>query len=239
MKIQIYGDSNIGCVRKNNEDSLLFDEALRLSIVCDGIGGREGGEVASQLAAEKMKDEITDWRVKHEDPISFLTAATQRINQLILQRGIQTPNLEGMGTTMECSLFHDKTLYLAHIGDSRTYLFFNNQLWQLTIDHNVKTLMAYGDIPTEMGKLVGGDALVKALGVGPEAEPDIYTVKLQHKQLFMSASDGLFDMVSDEEIAKIIEKNWADTDCIIKELIELACRNGGVDNISLVITRVI
>ncbi len=239
MKIEIRGASNIGRVRKNNEDSILFDESLGLGIVCDGIGGREGGEVASQLAVEKMKEQIQKWNASQSNPAHCLVSAIEAINEQIIARGTQNSQLEGMGTTMECALFHNETLYLAHIGDSRTYLFYDGQIWPLTIDHNVRTLVQYGDIPVEMEKFAGGDALVKALGVSADVDPDIYTLKVKRKQIFISASDGLFDMVSDQEIAEIVSKHFNSTETILRELVDLALHNGGIDNISVVLMRVL
>lgn len=237
MQIEMAGVSDLGRVRKNNEDFLLFDETLSLGIVCDGIGGREGGEVASKLAAETMKDALRE--APDNGLVSFLKAAGQKTNKAIIAVGEQNPTLYGMGTTMECLLFRDKELYLTHIGDSRTYLFHEGNFWQLTIDHNVRTLAFYGDIPEEMGKLAGGDALVRALGIDKKAEVDVYTIKLVPGQVFLTASDGLFDMIPDTDLAEMIAKGKHDKQALLQTLLAEANKRGGNDNITALISQVI
>lgn len=237
MKVAMHGKSHIGLVRKNNEDAIFFDESLGISMVCDGIGGREGGEVASRLATEIMKQEIQIWHTKKYDPTHFLRSTAQKINAAIMSKGIENRKLEGMGTTMECALFHGGDLYLAHVGDSRTYFYFKDNYWQLTVDHNVKTLAKYGDIPLEMSHLANEDSLVKALGVGSSIEIDVYHFKLEPGQLFISASDGLFDMVEDKEIVSILASQTNKEEAL-NLLIKRACDNGGVDNISVVISEI-
>lgn len=236
MQIEMAGLSDVGRVRKNNEDFLLYKEDLRLGIVCDGIGGREGGEVASKLAAETMQEELKE--IPDSGLASFLKAAGQKANKAIIAVGEQNPILYGMGTTMECLLFRDEVLYITHIGDSRTYLFDRGNFWQLTIDHNVRTLAFYGDIPEEMGNLAGGDALVRALGIEKKADCDIYTIKLSPGQIFLTASDGLFDMLADSEISDIINKSKNDQKKLLGTLVSEANRCGGNDNITVLISRV-
>lgn len=238
MKVHMNGISNIGKVRKNNEDSIYFDEALGLSIVCDGIGGREGGEIASQIATETMRTEVETWKTQSHDPTNFLKLAAQKTNSAIIAKSLEKIHLDGMGTTMECSLFHNGVLYLGHIGDSRTYLWHKNHFKQITVDHNVRTLAAKGEVPMEMANFANGDALVKALGVTKNAEIDVYEVKLEAGQVFVSASDGLFDMVSDEDIEEIVKANISNTAKMAQKLIDLACKNGGVDNVSVVISQI-
>lgn len=229
--------SELGRVRKNNEDAIYYDEKLGLGIVCDGVGGREGGEVASNLACEIMKKEIAQWQEKTEEPTAFLRMAIKKTNKAILAKGKGT-ELEGMGTTIECLLFHKDRLYIAHVGDSRTYFYYKKNLWQLTIDHNVQTLVEYGDLPIEMLKLSGPGALVKALGLSDDVEPDIYSFKLQSGQIFIAATDGLFNMISDKQIVNLVEKNIDHDTNIVKTLIDHACKSGGVDNISILVSRI-
>lgn len=238
MKIQMRGATNIGLIRKNNEDSIFYDEGSGISVVCDGIGGREGGEIASQLTTDNMKVEFAAWQNKKENPAHFLKAAAQKINTMIISKGSENPKLEGMGTTMECALYHAGHLYLGHIGDSRTYLYFKEQLWLLTVDHNVKTLAHYGDIPSEITKFASGDSLVKALGVAPYADLEVYQMKLEPGQIFLSASDGLFDMIDDKRIAEIMKEHASNTPSMLEALVESAHRGGGVDNISVVVTHI-
>ena len=236
MHIRMVGASDLGRVRKNNEDSLFFDANLGLGIVCDGIGGREGGEVASQLARDTMVDQIR--ACTQPDRESFLPSAVEMANRKIVDEGRRRIELEGMGTTMECLLFNHGFLHLTHIGDSRTYLFYSGHFWQLTIDHNIKTLVEYGDVPREMNTRNYGDALVRALGIENKAEPDFYKVKMRPGQTFITASDGLFDMVSDQDIAKTVSKMDQDGEGLVKDLIAQACQNGGVDNVTVLVTHI-
>lgn len=238
MKIQMYGLSHIGKVRQNNEDAMYYDEKLGISVVCDGIGGLAGGEIASQITVETMRKAMSSFSTEKRRPEDFLKDQAKTINSLILQKGKEQSSISGMGTTMECALFKDQDLYLGHIGDSRTYLFFQNQLWQLTVDHNVKTLSEYGDIPKEFSNLTNGDSLIRAFGIENDPELEIYTMKLRPDFILISASDGLFDMVSDAEIASIVRKYDRNVQAMAEALVQEACAQGGVDNVSVVVTRI-
>ena len=140
MRIRMVGATDVGRRRKANQDSLFYDAAQGIGIVADGIGGRSGGEVASSMAVNGLRKAFLDVdMIRHEEIHPFLTSSIDRINQSLLDKGAQDSSLYGMGTTLNCLMFVGDKLHLAHIGDSRTYLYSKRHLFQLTLDHNVKT----------------------------------------------------------------------------------------------------
>lgn len=241
MRIRMFGATDVGRVRKNNQDSMLFDERLGLAIVADGIGGRKGGEVASKLAVEGIKNAFLEIdTLRHEEITPFLTVSGDKINQTIINKGLQSPEVRGLGTTMNCLLFVGETLYIAHIGDSRTYLYFKNNLWQMTLDHNIDVYVKRGWLPpaTLDGESKPG-ALVRALGLSPQCEIDIYEKALAPGEIFLTCSDGLTSMVSDQRILQIIHENRHRVEAIAKLLVSEANRNGGKDNTTVIVSEVL
>jgi len=240
MRIRMAGATDIGRKRKGNQDSIFFDESLGLGVVADGIGGRKGGEIASSIAVNSMKKAFQGVdMIRHGEVNSFLVTSIDELNTDILARGQLEPEIEGMGTTMNCLAFVGDRLHLAHIGDSRTYLVQDEQIFQLTIDHNVGTFAARGWLRAEQ-VLPGAkdEALVKALGLGPRCEADIYEMPLRPGQLFITCSDGLSGMLSDQEIANIVRKNTQNVDALPGLLIAAANAAGGRDNITVLVTEV-
>jgi protein phosphatase len=234
------GATDIGRKRKANQDSIFYDETQGLGIVADGIGGRKGGEIASSIAVNSMKRAFMGVDViRHGEVNGFLVGAIDELNSDIIMRGQVEPEFAGMGTTVNCLVFVGDRLHLAHVGDSRTYLYYNGHLFQLTIDHNVSTFSAKGWLKPE--QVVPGardEALVKALGLHANCEADIYEVALMPGQIFLTCSDGLSGMISDQEIATIIRKNYSKFDAIPQTLIAAANHAGGRDNITVLLTEV-
>ena len=240
MRVRMAGATDIGRKRKGNQDSIFFDESLGLGVVADGIGGRKGGEIASSIAVNSMKKAFQGVEmIRHGEVNSFLVTAIDGLNNEILTRGQIEPEIAGMGTTMNCMAFVGDRLHLAHIGDSRTYLIQDGQIFQLTIDHNVGTFAARGWLKS--GQVLPGardEALVKALGLGPQCEADIYEMPLKPGQLFITCSDGLSGMISDQDIASIVRKNAQNLDALPGLLIAAANAAGGRDNITVLVTEV-
>lgn len=134
----MFGATDMGRVRKNNQDSLFFNAELGLLIVADGIGGRKGGEIASSTAVTGIKEAYLNCdSLRHEEVEPFLIKTIDRVNKDIINKGLSTPALEGMATTLNCILFVGEKAFICHMGDSRTYLYFKGNLWQLTLDHNI------------------------------------------------------------------------------------------------------
>jgi protein phosphatase len=239
MRVRMYGKSDIGRVRKKNQDSYYIDANLGLAVVADGIGGRVGGEVASKMAVDGMKKALIEIEaLRHEEIAPFLIAGVDSVNQQIVTRG-QNPETLGMGTTLNCLLFVGDRVYIAHVGDSRTYLYYKGNLWQLTLDHNIKVYAERGWLPKDsVSDTTKSGALVRALGLSEQCEVDIYDKELRPGEFLLTCSDGLTGMVSDRRITTLIREHESNPENIPGVLIQEANRNGGKDNITVVISQV-
>ncbi len=240
MRIEIYGNTNIGRIRKNNQDSIYVSPEHGLVVVADGIGGRKGGEVASGMAVNGMKNAYLSCEsLRHEEVSPFLIKSIDEVNQAIISHGKSHSDLEGMATTLNCILYVGEKAYICHLGDSRTYLYYKGQMWQLTFDHNIENYVERGWLPDEtlMNNSKPG-ALVRALGLAEECDVDIYEIHLKPGEILLTCSDGLTGMVSDHEIRKLIKANTHQLRVLPNLLIEAANRNGGADNITVAISGV-
>ncbi len=241
MRIKMYGDSNIGKVRSINQDSFYYNELHGIAICADGIGGRPGGEVASATAVERVRQAFLDCKTIRADEVpKFLIRSIDKANRDIIKRGEAEDRYKGMGTTINVLLFLNENLYIAHIGDSRTYLFNRDHLWQLTVDHSIEVYVDKGWIPEEaLTSASKPSALVRALGLAQQCEPDIYQCKLAAGEIFLTCSDGLTAMVPDHRIRELIKNNLHRMTEIPMLLIDEANRGGGKDNITVIISEVL
>ena len=240
MEIDIFGATDIGKVRKINQDSFTFDVEGRFLVVCDGIGGRKSGDVASKMAADGLADAITTSESLQESEISnFLSNAVDKVNRKIVHKGETADVLEGMATTLNAVMFTEDRAFIAHLGDSRTYLFYEDNLWQLTFDHNVKNYVEKGWLSKDaLAKNSKPDALVKAIGLTEKCDIDIYEIDLKKDFILITCSDGLTGMVDDRTIKDIINRYTEKLHILPGRLIKEANDNGGVDNITVVVSRV-
>ncbi len=240
-KVLMVGASHTGKVRTNNQDSFLVNEHMALGILADGIGGRKGGKTASQMTVDFLEQAFK--KINSESALdfsSFLLTQVDAINKSLIDLGNKSETLQGMGTTLELIVLRKNRIYIGHIGDSRTYLFAGNHLWLLTIDHNIRTFLARKIIKKEnLQNSYNPSALVKALGLGSECSPDIFEKIVYEDEIYLSATDGLFDMISDEKIFSIIQRNQNRFDLLPDLLIEEALKNGGKDNITVVLCKVL
>jgi len=240
LRILVFGDTNVGRVRKKNQDSLYFNAEQGLVVVADGIGGRKGGEVASSMAVKGMTHAFLSCdSLRHEEVTPFLIKSIDKVNMQIMAKGRNTPELEGMATTLNCILFVGEKAYICHLGDSRTYLYYRGNLWQLTFDHNIENYVDRGWLPDEtlMTSSKPG-ALVRALGLSEDCEVDVYEIILKPGSLLLTCSDGLTGMVTDADILKMIKSNEHRINELPRLFIEAANRNGGQDNITVVVSAV-
>ncbi len=235
----MFGATDVGRVRKANQDSFYYDEAHGFAVVADGIGGRKGGEIASKVAVEGMKKEFLDCdRLRHEEINPFLANAIDRVNQQILDRGTKE-NKPGMGTTINCLMFVGDRLHIAHVGDSRTYLYYKGHMWLLTLDHNLKMLLDRGWMQKQdLAPGAKEEALVRSLGLSDRCDVDVYDITIKKGEIFLTCSDGLSSMVDDRKIAQIIRENESNLTQLPSKLVSEANRRGGKDNITVVISQV-
>ena len=209
LLVRMAGATDIGRRRKTNQDSIFFDEPAGLGIVADGIGGRKGGEIASSIAVNGLRKAFMNSdRIRHEEIKPFLITAIDQINREIIDRGTVETEVAGMGTTINCAMFVGDKLHLAHIGDSRTYMYYEKQIFLLTLDHNVANFVERGWLPrANLHPGAKESALVRAIGLTHQCEVDLYEVKLRKGQIFLTCSDGLTGMIDDKGIARIISEN--------------------------------
>ncbi len=244
--IEVSGQSDIGCLRKNNEDSYGYwepeeDEEFgrkgRLAIVADGMGGYEGGQEASRLAVDTLVRVYGEFG--GEDPQQALIEGLQAAHEKIQQYGATHPELRGMGTTCTAAAIVGEALYYVHVGDTRLYLIRDGQITQVTRDHSyVGRLVEAGMISRQEAEIhPQRNILTAALGTNPELIMDApgKPEALRKKDTLLICSDGLWGLVRDAEILSAVEKGSAER--AGRELIKLARDRGGPDNITVNILR--
>ncbi len=242
--------SDPGLKRTHNEDSALTDRSLGLALIADGMGGYKSGEVASAIAAQCVLEGIRENHNKHhfvrgtdEQKTSQEGLLIRKVicaaNQRIFRTAHALPQCHGMGTTIVAALFSENHVTLAHVGDSRIYRFRNNQMSQVTNDHSLlQELIDRGFYTPEDARANTPKNLVtRALGIDEQVAVEVTEHATEEGDIFLLCSDGLNDMVEDEEISLTLGKYSANLLTCAKELVRLANQNGGKDNVSVVLAR--
>lgn len=243
--IEVSNQSDIGCVRQNNEDSFGYwepedDEQFlrkgRLAVVADGMGGYEGGQEASRLAVDTLMAVYRDFS---GDPQQALIEGLQTAHERIREYSFAHPELRGMGTTCTAAAIVQDALYYVHVGDTRLYLIRGGQIARVTRDHSyVSRLVEAGMIsPEEAERHPQRNILTAALGTNPDLIMDSPSQPepLRPEDVLVICSDGLWGQMRDAEILKAVKNNNAEQ--AGRELIELARERGGPDNITVEILR--
>lgn len=251
MCIEIVGLTDKGRVRDHNEDNLTIDKNLGLAVLADGMGGCLAGEVASKIAVETILEELADPLKKlprhnkrnvhrgfHSATV-LLEQAIVKANQLIYESSEQQAYYHGMGTTVVAALFHSDFVSIAHVGDSRLYRLRGNEFIQLTKDHSVRQeLIDCGFYTPEQARHSPNKNLVtRALGVGQKVAVDIQEHSIVDQDIYLLCSDGLNDMLEDEEMHTLLTQRGPSLEQVARCLIEAANDKGGEDNISVVLVR--
>jgi len=221
--------SDTGKKRRRNEDSYVV--APPLFAVADGMGGAQAGEVASKLAAAAVEE--GDGSSAGEERVVELI---QEANRRVYERASADPATSGMGTTMTVALVEGEVVTIGHVGDSRAYLVRDGRLEQLTEDHSlVNELLKSGKLsPQEAETHPQRSVITRAVGTDPDVDVDAFTVAAQVGDVFLLCSDGLTDMVGDEDILDLVERYHDDLDRVAKSLVSAANRGGGEDNITVI-----
>ena len=252
LMVEAAGRTDIGCVRKNNEDNLGWDPKLGLYVVCDGMGGALAGEVASQMGVELVLDyfrqgektgvypDFGDAPPDTSPAGRHLASAIQRANAAIFEAGQAQQSQHGMGSTIVCLLIKDNFMTIAHAGDSRIYRLRDGVLEQLTEDHSlVMDQYRRGLITLEQAEQSDmQNIIIKALGSEDKVEPDVQDLIAFRNDVYLLASDGLTKLVKDEAIKKIL-LNSQSLDRACEDLINAAKEKGGDDNITCLLLRVV
>jgi PPM family protein phosphatase len=226
--------SDTGRRRRRNEDNYIV--APPLFAVADGMGGAQAGEVASRLAASALETDDSDGL----QGLERIDALIQEANRRIYDRASTDPSASGMGTTMTVALVEGMTVAIGHVGDSRAYLVRGDQMEQLTEDHSlVNELMKTGKLSEEEAHVHPQRSVItRAVGTDPDVDVDGFTIEAEEGDVFLLCSDGLPDMVEDEEILELVHANRDDLEKAVKSLVAAANRSGGEDNITAVAFRI-
>ena len=223
------GVTNTGRRRRHNEDAFVCEPPL--FAVADGMGGPRAGEVASRLAATAVKaDEASGTGAER------VVALILEANRRVFQRSSEDADVSGMGTTMIVALVEDAGVTFGHVGDSRAYLLRGDALEQLTEDHSlVAELVRTGRLsPEEAEHHPQRSVITRALGTDPDVDVDTFTVVPEAGDIFLICSDGLTTMIDDETIRSVLQERERDLDDAARELVRLANKAGGEDNITVV-----
>lgn len=226
--------SDVGLIRKNNEDSF-YVCAPHLFVVADGMGGHEAGEVASSLAVASIQEYVFN-NVATKDKKDLLREAISEANRRIYAEAISRQGCQGMGTTVSAAYLQDDVLYWGHVGDSRIYLICEGVGELLTDDHSlVWQLMKQGELSLEEANShPRRNVLTRAVGTEPEAKIDVGRRVLMPGDQVLLCTDGLTNLLTGEEIAAAATAS-TDPDETVKYLIELAKNRGGFDNITIIL----
>jgi PPM family protein phosphatase len=250
--LQIANFSDPGQKRTRNEDSTVSDATLGFAMVADGMGGYKAGEVASAIAVSVTADTVRRGLAKQPAHMpdnnaggsvgaSLLRQAIKEANIHIFRTANTEAQCHGMGTTALAVLFYDNRLCVAHVGDSRMYRLRGETFEQMTSDHSlVQELVTRGFLSKEEALANTPKNLVtRALGVEENVEVDVREEPVEPGDIYLLCSDGLNDMISDEDIRLTLRKFGANLDKAGSELVRIANANGGKDNISVILARVL
>jgi serine/threonine protein phosphatase PrpC len=241
-EIQAANLSDVGRRRKHNEDDCGFYRISNnevLAIVADGMGGHASGEVASKMAVQIIQEVYTKDR-EDQDVLDALRSSFEVANFSILQKSLEQDELNGMGTTATALVIKEDQAFIGHMGDSRAYLFRDAHVTQLTTDHSmVNRMVQQGLISEEEAKYhPQRNVIYKALGVHRDADLELVGPLPVHVyDTFLLCSDGLTNLVRDEELLKIVNKETPQKAC--EKMIHMANKRGGDDNITVQILKVI
>ena len=250
-KITIMGMTDAGMVREKNEDAIGYDSAMGTVVLADGMGGHRGGEIASSMTVDTIIDslqqslpEIKNGEVDDSSGFSMESICVQdavvTANDLVYRTAEANPEHRGMGTTIVVLQFYNNSFSLAHIGDSRCYRIRNEKMEQITKDHSLlQELIDRGFYtPEEARNSMNKNLVTRALGIDPVVIPDIQEDIVLKNDIYLLCSDGLTDLVEDEDIYYTINEFSDNLEEAAKQLITKANQKGGKDNISVMLCRI-
>lgn len=252
LKIFYAAASDRGRVRKDNEDAFLADPVLGIFAVADGMGGHAAGEIASRLALKTLQESLAEASRSQETELSPNQTAVLSLPSTLLVNGIRTANqavfhsskekdeYRGMGTTLVAVYFVDSSPVVAHVGDSRLYRIRKKEIHQLTEDHSaIWEQYREGILPKEaLSNSPLKNFITRAVGMQPSVDVDVRELEIEKGDLLLLCSDGLSDLVQDEELLKTVRGAPGDLHQACRDLIDLANRRGGKDNITVLLIQI-
>ena len=250
--MEIYGLTDRGAVREANEDSIGISRTkngITIAVVCDGMGGAAGGRIASEVAEETFMasmlacaDEMEQLKFDPKKVKAFIEEAAAKANAAVLAKAREDLSLFGMGCTLNALIYieHQHRIYYVNVGDSRLYMITKKEIKQLTKDHSyVQYLLDMGQITEkEAESFPNKNVITRAVGTSRNVVADYFEVQLKAGDKILLCSDGLSNMLGDEEMHYIINRFDGDVEKAARTLIDRANDNGGKDNISVVLVQV-
>ncbi len=250
LSIEIVGRTDTGMVRSHNEDAIYCDAGRGLAILADGMGGYNAGEVASGMVTTLLASElgkIIDTAAAHKFAKAnqavvrgSLETEIARANRAVYQAALSQPQYAGMGTTLVMAAFFDDVMMVAHIGDSRLYRLRSEKFVQITRDHSLLQEQIDSGLlkPEEARHSQNKNLVTRAVGVDPEVEAEIHCHDVEPGDIYLLCSDGLNDMIEDEEIGATLQMLAANLELAATQLVDMANDNGGRDNVSVILVRI-
>lgn len=233
-----FGQTDVGLRRLKNEDSFLVDDELKLYVVADGMGGHKGGDLASSMAVEVLRQSLSHNMTKNPGMFSPREALIDGYSQASLQiynkSHVDQPELQGMGTTLVSAFYYSGSLYIGNVGDSRAYLVRDGKMWQLTEDHSLlnEHIRAGFIRDADVSQFQAKNVITRSVGFERDALCDVIERRVMPGDRYVMCSDGLCGLVKPEQFLAL---------CLIKDIkeaankcIEEAKKNGGDDNITVV-----
>lgn len=249
IEIESSGITDIGRRRKQNEDSLFYDDGMGLYVVADGMGGHKAGEVASKLVVETIRDYLKQNPARDPLPESVKTsemlskdasrllAGIHLSNHVVHETALKNEDYKGMGSTVSAVYFTDRTFIVANVGDSLVYLIRDGDINLISVPHTLVAEQA--ELDPENAELLWNDfkhVLTRAMGVDKSVKADIREMPFFKNDTLVISSDGLTDKAAPEEILELVDNQSSDRAC--QKLVDLANARGGEDNITAIVLRV-
>ena len=240
--MQSWGLTDLGCVRKQNQDAYQIEKLDRMSmlcVVCDGMGGAKSGNIASTLAVDVFVQEVKQSWKPHLDQSQIdqmLRSAVKLANFTVYDQSQQFPEFDGMGTTLVAVLIHGKKATVINVGDSRAYGIDQSGICQITKDHSLVQMMVdRGDLTPERAKTYPGkNFITRAIGTEATVMSDIFHLDVAKGDFFLLCSDGLSNMMDDQEILFEVVHGVNKAHCC-KRLLDIAKNRGAPDNVTSVL----
>lgn len=237
--MRLWGISDVGAVRKQNQDAFYISPAedpVPFAVVCDGMGGARAGNVASRIAVDSFVQTVREGLSQERDTDALLSDGVDRANELVRYRAEVDPDCAGMGTTLVAAVAEPERVMLVNVGDSRAYFVTTRGIEQVTRDHSVvEDLVERGKITHEQARLHPQKNLItRALGTEPTVKADLYELPREPGSLILLCSDGLSNMATDQELLfELIHGGPMEESC--ERLLNLALSRGAPDNVTAVL----
>jgi len=239
IHLEMAGFTDTGMVRPHNEDCILLDVGHGFALLADGLGGYNAGEVASgmvvSLVAEGLRTQTAI------DPVGLLKREVAKANAVIFEASLRKPAYAGMGTTLVAAVFSDHRVTVAHVGDSRLYRLRAGRFEQLTRDHSLMQDQIDSGFISRMAARLSPQRslLTKALGTEPLVAIELGAFDTLPEDLYLLCSDGLTEMLEDKDILRTLAAWQSNLPVAAQRLIQIANENGGLDNVSVILVRVV